>query len=74
VFDSNVGEQPLSVPMPANYFIEAWDEALRLMRDGTKAKIIAPYELAYGPEGREQIPPYTPLVFDLHINSVGSGE
>lgn len=76
VFDTNVGEQVMSVPMPAEAptYIEAWDEALKLMREKGEAKIIVPYELAYGEYGQDKIPPYMTLVFDLEIEKVLTGK
>ncbi len=76
VFDTNVGEQVMSVPMPAEAptYIEAWDEALKLMREKGEAKIIVPYELAYGEYGQNKIPPYMTLVFDLEIEKVLTGK
>jgi len=53
--------------MPADGFIEGWDEALRLMQPGTQARIIVPYQLGYGENGYGKIPRYKTLVFDLEI-------
>jgi FKBP-type peptidyl-prolyl cis-trans isomerase len=71
VFDSNLDGQVLTVDVPADNLIPGWNEALKLMREGGKAMIIIPYELAYGLEGRPPlIPPYKTLVFDLEIQKV----
>lgn len=67
VFDSNLGETVMTVDMPAAGYIEAWDEGLKLMKNGSKARLIVPYELAYGTAGRGPIPPYMTLVFDIEI-------
>jgi len=71
IFDSNMDGDALIVDMPAiPNFIKAWDEALRLMKQGTEARIIVPYEEAYGAEGRGPIPPFMTLVFDMVVLKV----
>lgn len=52
--------------------ITAWTETLIKMKEGEQAQIIVPSRLAYGKEGSRLIPPYTPLVFDLHLISIES--
>ena len=70
VFDSNLDDIIMQLIMPAKNYIPAWDEALRLMSDSTIAKIIVPYQMAYGSAGSGDIPPYKTLIFDIDINSV----
>jgi peptidylprolyl isomerase len=51
--------------------IKGWDEGLQLMHQGGKARFIIPSELAYGATQRgEDIPPYSPLVFDVEMIAV----
>ena len=46
----------------------AWNEALKLMNTGTKAKLLIPSKLAYGERGFPgYVAPNTPLIFDLEI-------
>jgi len=73
VFDSNVGNETMSVTLPATLFIPGWGEAIKLMRNGTRAKVIIPYDLAFGESGRGSIPPYMTLVFDIEIDDVVTG-
>ncbi|RLD39946.1 MAG: hypothetical protein DRI89_13015 [Bacteroidetes bacterium] len=48
--------------------IKGWEEAIRLMKKGSKATIIVPSKLAYGSKDRNRdMPAYTPLVFDLEL-------
>ena len=44
------------------------DEALLLMRHGEKARIIAPWYLAYDQAGNDIIPPYTNLIIDIQTH------
>ena len=70
VFDSNVDGNVMTVDMPAEGYIPAWDEALKLMRNKGRAKFIVPYDLANGASGQGPIPPYMTLVFDREIEDV----
>jgi FKBP-type peptidyl-prolyl cis-trans isomerase FkpA len=68
-FDSSVGSaEPFSFVAGRGDVIPGWDEAVMMMREGGKAKIILPSELAYG-ESRPDfpIPPYATLIFELEI-------
>ncbi len=47
--------------------IKGWDEGIALMREGGKATLILPYELAYGERAAGQIPPFSPLVFEVEF-------
>lgn len=51
--------------------IPGWDEGLGLFTEGTKAKLVIPYTLAYGEEGRPPvIPAKSTLIFDVQIMEV----
>lgn len=49
--------------------IPGWDEGVLLAPVGSKFKLIIPSKLAYGEQGdmRGQIPPHSPLVFDIEL-------
>jgi FKBP-type peptidyl-prolyl cis-trans isomerase len=51
--------------------IPGWNEALKLMKTGSKWQLFVPSELAYGQTGMQQrIPPNSVLVFDVELVSV----
>lgn len=52
--------------------ISGWEKALKGQASGSKLQLIIPSKEAYGPKGdtRYNIPPYSPLVFDIEIVSV----
>jgi FKBP-type peptidyl-prolyl cis-trans isomerase FkpA len=47
--------------------IAGWDEGIGYMKEGGKATLIVPSDLAYGPDGYGSIPGYTPLVFTVEL-------
>ncbi|MGM0613556.1 MAG: FKBP-type peptidyl-prolyl cis-trans isomerase [Bacteroidota bacterium] len=68
VFDTSVErEDPIRVQLGKDQVIKGWEEALKTMRVGDKARIIIPPELAYGKKGRGQIEPNTTLIFDVEV-------
>jgi FKBP-type peptidyl-prolyl cis-trans isomerase len=69
VFDSSYRRKtPFTFHVGTGEVIEGWDEAVLLMRKGSKRTIIVPYWLAYGVNGRPpHIPPRATLVFDIEL-------
>lgn len=69
IFDSSVKRgQPIKFELGTGKVIKGWDEALQLMRSGDQFRIIIPYELAYGENGRgNSIPPKAELTFDVEL-------
>ena len=73
VFDaSDKHEQAFIFPAGTGRVIPAWDEALLSMTVGTRALLVAPSKLAYGPNGNQGIPPYAPLVFEIEVIGIKS--
>ena len=69
VFDSSVQRgQPATFSVSG--VIKGWTEALQLMHEGDKWILFIPQELAYGPGGNQQIPPYATLVFEVELIKV----
>jgi FKBP-type peptidyl-prolyl cis-trans isomerase FkpA len=58
---------PLRIPVGNQGAIPGFEEGLTLLPKGGKATLILPSALAYGEQGNQAIPPYTPLVFDVEI-------
>jgi FKBP-type peptidyl-prolyl cis-trans isomerase FklB len=72
VFDSSYERgQPASFQVAG--VIKGLQEALALMRPGSKWRIFIPPELAYGDQAAGNIPPGSLLIFDVELQSVIAG-
>lgn len=47
-------------------------EAFQLMNKGSIYRFYFPYQLAFGASGSGDIPPYTPLIYELELHSISS--
>lgn len=76
VFDEQDEESPIIFQISTTEWAARWDLVLPRLREGEKARLIFPYQLAYGPQGEftsqknVKIPPYETLLFDIEIISV----
>lgn len=70
-FDSSEGRDPLPFILGRGMVIPGWDQGIAMMREGGKAQLIIPPELAYGPNGNgATIPPNATLIFDVELVEV----
>ncbi|MCM3875315.1 MAG: FKBP-type peptidyl-prolyl cis-trans isomerase [Thermoanaerobaculia bacterium] len=70
VFDSSI-ERGEPVTFPLTGVIPCWTQGLQLMKEGGKARLVCPSELAYGDEGRApKIKGGATLVFDVELISI----
>lgn len=72
MFDSSIKRgEPIKFSAGKGQVIKGWDEALLLMRVGDQLRLIIPYQLAYGEQGRGQsIPPKAELTFDVEMINI----
>lgn len=75
-FDSSYDRgQPMEFTYKVNRMIPGFEEGLGILGKGGKAKLIIPYFLAYGKDGRAgAIPPYSDLVFDVEVINLQPAE
>ncbi|WP_176767575.1 FKBP-type peptidyl-prolyl cis-trans isomerase [Daejeonella rubra] len=59
--------EPLKLPVGMNGSIAGFEEGLMLLPKGAKATLILPSSLAYGEQGNQGIPPFTPLIFEIEL-------
>jgi peptidylprolyl isomerase len=65
------GGEAFSFELGKGQVIQGWEEGIALMKAGGKATFILPSSLAYGAIARgEDIPAYSPLVFDVELLEV----
>jgi FKBP-type peptidyl-prolyl cis-trans isomerase FklB len=69
VFDSSV-ERGQPIDLPVNGVIAGWTEALQMMQEGDKWKLIVPPELGYGAAGVGPITGNTTLIFEVELITV----
>jgi FKBP-type peptidyl-prolyl cis-trans isomerase len=69
VFESTV---PSNIPFEGSLMsvIPGWQEGVCLMKEGGSSRLYIPYNLAYGPEGKGIIEPYSTLIFDIDLIKV----
>ena len=59
--------KPITVSIDSKEIIKGWNEALKLVRVGTRLTLIVPPELAYGDKQAGYIPPNSELRYDIHV-------
>ena len=68
-FDASRPGQPLNRPLPQ--LIKGWQEALALMKIGSKLQLFVPPDLAYGEFGSgPKIGPNATLIFDMELVAI----
>ncbi|MBU1010967.1 MAG: FKBP-type peptidyl-prolyl cis-trans isomerase [Bacteroidetes bacterium] len=50
-----------------NEVIPGLDEGVQKMKTGSKVRLIIPDELAYGPRNVGEIPPHTPIIYEIEL-------
>ena len=70
VFDSSI-ERGKEVEFPLDRVIKGWTEAVQLLKEGGKIKVVIPSDLAYGDVGAPpKIPGGATLVFEIELFEV----
>lgn len=68
IFDSSVERgEAIEIPIGKGKVIKGWDEGITKLHVGDKARLLIPYELAYGETARGPIPAKSNLIFDVEV-------
>lgn len=59
-----------NISFSLQYVIKGFSEGLKLIDVGGKARLYIPYELGYGENGYDKIPPKSTLIFDVELLDV----
>lgn len=74
LIDGTVFDSSYSRGKPAtfrcNQVIKGWTEALTMMPEGSTWELYIPYDLAYGEQGNQAIPPFATLIFKVELLKV----
>ena len=71
IYNPNRPYEPLVYTQGRGMLIPGWEQGVEGQPAGSQLQLIIPSALGYGPRGSgQQIPPFSPLVFDLEIVSV----
>lgn len=64
--------EPIEFELGRDQIIQGWHEAIAMMKEGGKAKLIIPSKLAYGPYPQgDIISPFSTLIFEVELVKVG---
>lgn len=74
VFDDNIGKEPLKTTIGEGGLITGWLEVLDKIRLGEKWLVLIPSGLAYGSEGKNEIEPNSPLIFEIELVKIRTAE
>ncbi len=66
-FDSSRGKE---MAFPVDRVVPGFSEALQILPEGSKCKVYIPWQLGYGKNGSQRIPPYSALIFDIEVMRV----
>lgn len=69
-FQTSIGSTPLSFTLGSGQVIPGYDQGVSGMKVGGVRRLIIPASLAYGNERHGPIPPNTPLIFEIALDSI----
>ena len=71
---SNFGDRALDVEFGKEFDTKGFMEGLGMLKTGGKAQLIVPSWIGVGATGREVVPPYTTLIYEVKLEAIRSLE
>jgi FKBP-type peptidyl-prolyl cis-trans isomerase FklB len=69
--DGTIIDEGFKTLSPHQVF-KGWAEVILLMSEGDKWIAYIPYDLAYGEQGKGEVPPFSPIVLEVEVIQVRS--
>jgi FKBP-type peptidyl-prolyl cis-trans isomerase FkpA len=69
VFDTSLGGSPFQFTLGNSQVIPGWDRGLVGMKVGGLRRLVIPPSLGYGGERRNEIPPFSTMLFEVQLVS-----
>ncbi|MGC9331014.1 MAG: FKBP-type peptidyl-prolyl cis-trans isomerase [Bacteroidales bacterium] len=69
-FETSLGKKPLRFPVGEGKVIKGLEIGVQQLKEGGKARLIIPSKLAYGMQGKDNIMPYSTLIFEIELINV----
>ena len=73
-FDQSNPNDPFVFRVGYRIVIQGWDKGIQKLPVGSKASLLVPAEMAYGSSGLGEVPPNTPLLYELEVLDILSPE
>ena len=67
IFDTSVGQSPLTFTLGIGQVIEGFDRGVTGMKVGGARRIVIPPSMGYGSQRNNSIPAFSTLVFDVEL-------
>ena len=67
---SNLDTRPMDVEFGKNFDTKGFMEGLSMLRVGGKAHLIVPSQIGVGESGRELVPPFTTILYELELQKI----
>ncbi|MCK5368610.1 MAG: FKBP-type peptidyl-prolyl cis-trans isomerase, partial [Cyclobacteriaceae bacterium] len=67
---NNLETRPMDVEFGKNFDTKGFMEGLGMLRVGGKAQLIVPSQIGVGESGRELVPPFTAILYELELQKI----